>query len=272
MRKSSNVKLVEKDTLRPQIGDFVNYKLQELTDEEIQKLIRDGHIKDEKSLKEIPTKEYTFGNFELFKENQINCDTLNAKDMTGWRIWDINDNGIITLISAGTVEEYYHSYKEEITQYIFTGKYTNVYFHRHLPAEIVQRSFSMYENMFAIKKSARFQTKEEIDKLYQNIFSLNDTEKHDNFREIYGSKYQNIIDIDKSYWLDWTNESGYLYTVYPESMCLAASYCNSFGIRVLVSLQKSTKFSFDREITVINSQKEFIESNQFKYNVWNLSK
>ncbi len=97
------------------IGMYVNYDAGEWTEEDF-KLIENSPSSVKPIVdrsKTVPSTQGHFGGFiegDSRNENSTPYNTSNPpQNINGWRVWDIDETtGIVTLISAGHPETYYH--------------------------------------------------------------------------------------------------------------------------------------------------------------------
>ena len=165
---------------------------------------------------------------------EINDDG-SQQNVSGWRIFDINEsNGEITLISAGCPENYYiyliggdSASKEPAfeNEYILTGEINSNW--GDMTEEIVQekytkRNWDMYVNKNQKAVNARILTKEDLDYWYEKYMQSS------SFSKIYDTKYQTLIDNNADYWLSQASDSRiggfyYLWHMY-EDVCSINDY------------------------------------------------
>ncbi len=175
-----------------------------------------------------PTKPYGFGGFEKGASKDGNATPYdstytyvkdeNGNAITGWRVFDIEEDGTVTLITAGCPEDYYHPNVENgayISEFILTGNQTNssIDYSAYTP-----RDWTMYQNSTYRATNAKALTKTRLDSWYTkyvtagtaaNIFS------EDTFQKIYETKYESLIDSYSYYWLSSAgNSSNVCYVDY----------------------------------------------------------
>ena len=154
------------EVLKP--GDFINYDAGIWTETEITSLINAGYYTTEN----LPETPFTFGGFKANDDRNTSIDAYSGSNITtnpefkkGWKVLSIK-NGVIKIITAGTVEAYRHSqysivsgfYSGGISEYILrNGKPYNDSEHTledYIATGIIPRDFSMYENDLAVPGSA----------------------------------------------------------------------------------------------------------------------
>ena len=267
------------------IGDFVNYTPTEeiWTEEDMNKIKATGaKIDANKSNTSLPSVEYQFGGFESGNSKSRNAKAYDssyayAKDsegnaITGWRLFDVADDGTVTLISAGCPEDYYHpnaTNSAYISEYILTGNKnsnaTSVDFTTYTP-----RDWTMYENT-SLGSVASVLTKRKLDNWYTKYITegtVADTDTNAIFQKIYNTKYESLIDNYSYYWFSFASYSDALCYINPNDRYENYSNNGAYGVRILVSLPSSIKIiSAGNETKVVVSRE-----NTQNYGIWNLSK
>jgi len=207
-------------------------------------------------------------------------------DVAGWRIFDIEDDGTIVLISAGNPEAYYikGTQKPYPDEYVLTGNVNSQWSVSDNEISKYQiRDWSAYENkaQFAIENSATILKKSTLDSWYRkHIGVVNaNTNNESTFKKIYQKgyyKYQNIIDNHTHYWLSEAINERYINFFYPETVggggALGTSYDNcAFGIRVLVSLSSEviSKLIYVGDKTLTGGNMDEYGGDQ-TYKVWDI--
>ena len=241
--------ITAREVIRPQVGDFVTYDAGTWTADETDGKIKLS-VKDENGVSStidantstnLPSSNWQFGGFADGSSKNGNAtpkdDSYNyVKDssgnaVTGWRIFDITDEGI-TLISAGCPEDYYHPYASNsgyISEYILTGEDNSpsnvtltglgsTYKARDWTADYGDSSRNITASILTKSKLDDWYTK------YTNTTSAN-TYIQATFRKVYknntnegnGGKYESLIDNYSYYWLASADSGfpGYVYSVSP---------------------------------------------------------
>ncbi len=267
------------------IGDFVNYTPTEAmwTEEDMNKIKASGaKMGANNSNTSLPDTDWQFGGFAVGDSKSGNAREYNSsyayvKDsagnaITGWRLFDVADDGTVTLISAGCPEDYYHPDAKNsayISEYILTGNknssVTDVEFTAYMP-----RDWTMYENI-NLGSIASALTKGKLDSWYTKYVTggiTADTYPNDTFKKIYNTKYESLIDNYSHYWLSSAYNSGNLCNVYPNYEFMGYSCNCAFGVRILISLPSNIR------LTSAGSETKTLVSrgNTENYGIWNLSK
>lgn len=246
-----------------QIGDFINYELGVWNTENVN-LIKTGHIDSLVSANNqfgLPTENFQFGGFEIGSKIGSNAfsDWLKAnynyddylqdfntgESISGWRVFDIEDDGTTILISAGNPEDYVHPYIENagyISDYILTG-YINSNWNG--VSSYQKRNWDMYKNLEQHAVSVDVLTKNKLEEWFDKyiVADANILDRN-TFRLIYDSqysRYHNIIDNWSYYWLPVSGESKRMYCVVPEDREISSPpQTFTFGVRLLVTLSPET--------------------------------
>ena len=212
------------------IGDFVNYDAGVWTKEEINSIKtgeKGSEVRANNSTTK-PNKAYQFGGFTAGSSRNGNAtpwdDTYNyIKDkktgeaVTGWRIFDITEEGI-TLISAGCPEDYYHvceTNRSNYSEYILTGNINSKGTSFNIPDSYTKRDWSVYVNNKA--NSATVLTKNTLDNWYSKYMGVANANvlNYGTFRKIYGTNKESLIDNYSNYWLASAYNNTSLYYVRP---------------------------------------------------------
>lgn len=269
------------------IGDFVNYTPTDeiWTEDDMNKIKSSGtKIEANKSKTELPNTGYQFGGFAVGDSKSGNAREYNlnysyikdseGKKVTGWRIFDVAEDGAVTLISAGCPEDYFQPSNSAlnasyISEYILTGSKNgdtlDIDFTAYTP-----RDWTMYENT-NIGSTAGVLTKEKLDCWYAKYITkttATDIYTNETFRKIYNTKYEGLIDNYSYYWLSTAYYNGNLHYVDPNYMYVSGGNSSALGIRVLISLPSNIK------IKSAGSEKKTVisrENNTQRYNVWDLT-
>ena len=271
------------------IGDFINYSAGTWTSTDMTTIANTGVTPNNST--DIPSTSYRFGGFAVGESRDGNAtpyDTsynyVKDKDgnaITGWRLFDVSDDGVMTLISAGCPEDYYHpnaTNSAYISEYILTGNVNGSadVSSLGLGSTYKARSWEMYVNEEDYDAaSATVLTKAKLDAWYSKYITLGaDTWTDATFQKIYKTStncvnngmYESLIDNYSYYWLSSAYNSYSVYNVYPGTMHVRYDYNDALGIRVLVSLSSEVKLS--EEAT--DTKTVVSRSNEYTYNVWNL--
>ena len=265
------------------IGDFINYTAGTWTNADMTEIAKTGVTPNNST--SLPSKHYKFGGFTVGGSRDGNAtpystsyayvqDKEAGNAVTGWRLFDVSDDGVMTLISAGCPEDYCHMYDAILSEYILTGKTRN-YNSGNIPS-YKPRSWGMYVNKDYGATGASVLTKAKLDAWYTKYTNTAnaDTVTAETFQKIYktdtncvnNGKYESLIDNYSYYWLSERGSGGDVSYVDPLSRYVGSDYKTAFGIRVLVSISSNVKLS-ERAVdtkTVIN------RGNEYTYNVWNL--
>ena len=285
------------------IGDFVNYTAGTWTQEDFNKIEESGAKISAAS--DYPQSNFQFGGFTLnsSKDNSstIEDDSGNRgnyeiasdgteRELTGWRVFDVNGD-MVTLISAGCPENYYHpgslASDAYISEYILTGNKNTeaTSLDLGLGTKYLKRDWSMYVNEKYKAINATAITKAKLDEWYTkytNTASADTyiTETFDKiYKSIYGSTntncinngmYESLIDNGKNYWLSSAEAYGYTlsHVGTNDGDVMVYGYSDTaYGVRILVSLSSDVKFSKKSVGTKkVTSQYD----NTYTYNVWNI--
>ena len=276
------------------IGDFVNYNLGNWTKEEIEE-IKTG-VKDSENtangIYELPEEDFQFGGFAtensksgnavprdseynyVKEKNDINNE---EQDVSGWRVFDVNtETNEIVLISAGCSEDYFQPKTNDggyIGEYILTGNVNSNWELASNGASIenyyTKRTWNEYVNSEQGGVSARALRKEDLDSWYKKYIKNveGDVFEDEQFRLIYETKYENLIDNFSFYWLSSAESSDNLYYFTPDKRNLSKRNDRAFGVRILVTLNaENLKFN-----KATNSTKKVISrGNEYTYSVWDI--
>ncbi len=160
------------------IGDFINYKAGTWTDEEINSIDATGKASTSGN-------NYQFMGFTVGASRDENALAYSYKssasfiqetksdgtksDIMGWRVFDVSDDGTLTLISAGFPEAYQHRGGQNdgyISEYILTGNINESATDLDLESNYIVRDWSMYVNKAYGASSAKALTKSDLDLWY----------------------------------------------------------------------------------------------------------
>ncbi len=273
------------------IGDFINYSAGIWKDTDMTTIAETGVAPNNST--EQPSTSYQFGGFAVGGSKDGNAppyntsyayvqDKATGSAVTGWRLFDVSD-GVMTLISAGCPEDYYHPNGTNfayISEYLLTGNVnsranaTNL----GLGTTYKARNWNMYVNSNYGATSASVLTKAKLDAWYTkyttNTASVN-TYDNTTFQKIYKTSpdcvnngmYETLIDNYSCYWLSAAYLSHSMSFVRPSSMFIDCDgYNRAYGVRVLVSLSSEVKLSEK----AVGTKTVESRSNEYTYNVWNL--
>lgn len=271
------------------IGDFINYSAGTWTSTDMTTIANTGVTPNDSTDK--PSRGYQFGGFAVGESRDGNATTYDTsynyvkdKDgnaITGWRLFDVSDDGVMTLISAGCPEDYYHPYATNsayISEYILTGNVNGSADASSLGlgSTYKARSWDMYVNEEDYgAASATVLTKAKLDAWYSKYITPGaDTWTEATFQKIYKTStdcvnngmYESLIDNYSYYWLSSARISYSVFDVGSYGRFVGDDYNRAFGVRVLVSLSSEVKLS--EEAT--DTKTVVSRSNEYTYNVWNL--
>ena len=200
-------------------------------------------------------------------------------------MFDVEENGTITLISAGCPEDYYHPYTTNggfICEYILTGNVNSRVdpTSAKLGTTYKARDWSMYLNSeYKDIGSVTALTKEKLDSWYTKYTNTVDANSGvaDTFRKIYKSEkncindgmYESLIDNYSYYWLASAGYGTYgAYCMKPDIRGFANRYDLkvAYGVRVLISIPSYVQISEKSVGTKTITSRD----NDYNYNVWNL--
>ena len=261
------------------VGDFVNYTAGTWTKADMNKITASGAKIAANNSTNRPTKSYEFGGFVQGASKDGNATPFNSsynyvKDedgnaITGWRVFDIEADGTVTLITAGCPEDYYHPNVTNggyISEYILTGNKNSSAGSTDFSA-YTPRDWTMYQNSTYRATNAKALTKARLDSWYTKYVTAGTTANtytDGTFQKIYGTKYESLIDNYSRYWLSSANSSSNVYIVDSYFRFVYNGFNDAFGVRVLVSLPSDIKWTQNGTKTV-NSRNV-----NYNYNVWNI--
>lgn len=279
----------------PKVGDFVEYDAGNWTTDEIGNILihyTDGTTDAVANSATKPSSNFKFGgftttsgkngnataydasNYNYVKEKKIENETIITTEITGWRIFDIADNGTITLISAGCPEDYYHNvatnnrYK---SVYILTGDDTNIPETENVSQLRVRDWTEDYGNS-SVNITASVLTKTKLDEWFKKYITNGrtiDSSNQSEFPRIYNTKYESLIDNYVHYWIASFNSYG-MFKSEPEYKRISNTNWKqsnkAHGVRVLIYLPSSIKLEDNPAgtKTITSRNKDYI------YNVWNI--
>ena len=274
------------------IGDFVNYDAGTWTQEEINAIQvgpKDSLVTANGST-DLPSTAFQFGGFAAGSSRNENAtlstlsgsgynyikDAATGEAITGWRVFDI-DGDKVTLISAGSPEDYYHGYETNsayASEYILTGN-VNSAWNESKASNYQKRSWNNYVNATQKAESATVLTKSRLDSWYSKyIVADADTNNENTFQNIYNEykKYQSVVDNYTFYWLSAAGYGDFdVYNFNPDLRVIGSWDDSALGVRVLVTLSSDSLFSSEKAgtKTVTGGNTTTYGGNQ-TYNVWNL--
>ena len=264
------------------IGDFVNYDAGVWTEEEINSIktgVKGSEVTANNSTT-IPRTAFQFGGFTAGSSRNGNAtpyddrynyvkDKETGEAVTGWRIFDITEEGI-TLISAGCPEDYYNASGTNYpyySEYILTENINSKATSLNIPDSYTKRDWSVYVNNKA--NSATVLTKNTLDNWYSKYMGVANASVYDDatFRKIYGTNKESLIDNYSYYWLASANSSDCVYNVNPTSYRRVFSNYGDlgFGVRVLVSLKSNIQLTETKNTKTVTSRNV-----DYTYNIWGL--
>ena len=162
-KQSSSITVTTKSAETPiaqvvKVGDYVNYDAGTWTEADFNKITSSTGSPTVNKSTSLPSTQGQFGGFTVGQSRNTNSTEYNSsyKPRTaGWRVWSIDrSTGVVTLISAGHPETYYHSSGESTAS-------VNI---------LRNRNCSMYENSYAQAGSAHFLTGEEATRWYNKQY------------------------------------------------------------------------------------------------------
>lgn len=275
------------------IGDFINYTAGTWDTESIAKITASGAKNEPNTTGSKPSSRFQFGGFTIGSSRDGNATPYSStynyvqettsdgtkQAVTGWRVFDVVDDGTITLISAGCPEDFYHPFGGDapyISEYILTG---NVHVNASastlgLGTEFLPRDWSMYVNKTYKATNATVLTNAKLDEWYTKYTNDNV------FKNIYKTNtncvnkgmYESLIDNYSYYWLSSKYIYYSLYSVDPNGKFISGGSSDlnnsnkAFGVRVLVSLSSDIKVEEDSVGTKTISSR----GNDYNYNIWNI--
>lgn len=229
------------EILKP--GDFVQYDAGKWTQEEIDKLTEEGYY----LTSNLPNSSnpYTFGGFGVNSDRNTSIDayenskiTDNPEFQKGWKVLS-NTDGVIKIISAGTLEAYQHSQNSKvegfpsggISEYILRKNVMNDDEHTledYANTGIIPRDFTMYENELAVPESAHCC---DIYEMYYITDSLEDTT--DPLRNL--GIFYHLASCQEKVGLARVEPDGAIY--------MSTNTC--YGIRIVITLKSNVKIAGD---------------------------
>ncbi len=275
------------------IGDFINYTAGDWKQEEITAIRtgKNGSLNTANGNNTtLPTQDYQFGGFAAgdsrdgnakpYEESYNGIKDLEGETITGWRLFDVKEDGSIVLISTGCPEDFYvcetYSGNENrgyINEYILSGRKRDVADYSNCK----NRDWSNYVNATQHAESANSITKEDLDDWFEKYMGVpegQDLYYGDGLDSVYKTRYENLIDNYSYYWLATTLDSvakrGWLYYVSPFEWWVKANYGETYGVRVLVYLDSGVQLSPSGTVTVNKLGDYSKYGGPYTYNMWNI--
>lgn len=227
------------------IGDYITYDAGVWTKEELEELkannfYTDGDLPDD-------TERFKFGGFIENQSRNKSIDAYEDSNITnnpvfaeGWRVLDINEDGSLKIVSAGTVEAFKHSqyspidgfesgyYCEYILRKVVNKSDTEHIEQDYINAGIIPRDFTMYENELAKSNTAHCMSMYDA---YKITGSLDSTQN-------------NLRDLGIFYHLASSQQESALARVQPGGgIFMSGNTC--YGIRIVLDLKPEVKISKD---------------------------
>lgn len=278
------------DNTKLHIGDFISYDAGSWTEEEISsiKVGKKGSEVSANNSTQLPKTDFEFGGFVAGQSRNESVSTNNGnyikeldsegnkKVVSGWRVFDITDDGSIILVSAGAVENFYHKYsfdKNAVeTTYTLSGEIVGDGDATELESNYTKRDWSAYVNNQQGAISANTLTLSNAEEWFGKYLELEDTQKgiayNRNLKKVYNTKYETLIDINAAYWLPSTGWGGSSMSRFSTTgKEVVGESDEASGIRILVTLANDVKVS-EKPIetkTLVNSN-----GTEYTYNVWNI--
>lgn len=200
------------------VGDFVNYKAGDWTNEDITKL------GDYYAGKAVPiTQPCKFGGFEVgdSKDSTLVASSGSYQNIyeRGWRILSKNEDGSVNIVHAGTPEGYCQEYGTNCAyknQWILGGG-KNENDASNITEGIIPRDWSMYEDSKYAKKGSARSISSEINNI---------------------NKSSDLRTIGVSYWYSFAGSKDLLCFISADGYRFANQYYNaSMGIRPIVTIK-----------------------------------
>lgn len=267
------------------IGDFVNYDAGTWTQDEINAIkvgTKGSEVGANNDANSLPNTNFQFGGFRVGTSRNGNAKPFssynyvkeNGKAVTGWRVFDVGEDGSVTLISAGCPEDYYHPYTTNgayISEYILTGNINSNATSLNLDTTYTKRDWSKYVNKNQKATEATALTKAKLDNWYNKYmgFTNANTYSKATFQSVYTTKYESMIDNYAYYWLSSAYNGNGVYCLDPYGSCVNYYYYDPFGVRVLVTLSSDVKFSSEKVGTKTLTDPR-TANNSWTYNVWDI--
>ncbi len=208
------------------VGDYVDYDAGAWSSTDIARInkVQQGSL---------PNEQGEFGGFSINQSRNTNAVGVTAggsetydANTSGWRVWSVDNNtGVVTLVSAGCPEDYYHA-----GGYVVQSE------------SFLKRNYNMYVNNYATK--AQILTGEEAVAWYNRHFGTNYTlvQYGGSKSTFYGKAFStdepiSVLKNGTYYWLPMGYDSiNHLYCICPNGGVAYTANC-ALGVRVLVTLK-----------------------------------
>lgn len=276
------------------VGDFIDYTAGTWEEPDMQKITASGAEIAANGTNSLPLSDFQFGGFTLNSSRDENAKANSSsynyvqettskgikQAVTGWRVFDVSDDGVITLISAGCPEDYYHPAVKDygyISEYVLTGNVNAEAKGREnelgLGSIYKPRDWSMYVNDKATSATAL--SKARLDEWYTKYTNTANANTYTaaTFQKIYKTNlncvnngmYESLIDNYSVYWISSAHSSSTVYRVSPRFQSMDGSHTN-FGVRILVFLSSDIKVSKESVGTKIITSRGV----DYNYNIWDI--
>ena len=236
-----------------EVGDYVNYDAGTWINEDFTKITSSAGTPTVNKSADKPTAQGEFGGFTSGQSRNTNskeCNSSYKPRTAGWRVWDIQD-GVVTLISAGHPETYYHASGSSVAS-------VNI---------LTNRNCSMYLNGHSYATSAKILTGQEAARWYNKQYGTKYTIVENGgsststfYKETFSTAEPiSVLENGSYYWLASACSSSYLYCVNPYGRNVHFSHDNAFGVRVLVSLSSEVLLKPDKGDGSVGTPWEIVE-------------
>ena len=215
------------------VGDYVNYDAGTWTEADFTKITSSTGSPTVNKSTSLPSTQGQFGGFTVGQSRNTNSteyDSSYKPRTAGWRVWSI-EGDIVTLISAGHPETYYHGGNSSASINILRN-----------------RDCSMYENEYAKTGSARILTGQDAANWYNEQYGTNyaiteNSGANSTFYHKEFSRTEPISVLEIGAWYRLASAANYysLYIVMPDSRGVGYNGDKAYGIRVLVYLKSGVK-------------------------------
>ena len=267
------------DETKLHIGDFINYDAGSWTQQEIDNIQvgSNDSLVTANGSEDLPNTGFQFGGFKEGTSKNGNATPYsstykyvkeNREAITGWRLFDVNTDGSIVLISAGCPEDYNHPGNAYISEYILSGNDNST--DMNLEETYTKRNWDNYVNEDQKAISAEALTKSRLEDWYTRYMERSEDlyDSDDAFQSVYGTKYETIVDNYSYYWLCSANYSSYVCYVNPDYRYVDTSRGSALGVRALVTLSSEVKLSKTSVTKTITDPRDGEKS--WTYNIWNI--
>ena len=291
------------------IGDFVDYDAGTWTQDEINS-IKTGYktsLVTANGSTNLPGNELQFGGFAAGTSRNESAthsdhwdyegnsnrtydylkDTATNEAITGWRVFDVDEDNNVTLISAGNPEDYYQPFDSNydinysyISEYILTGNINNNWSVTNAAETYQKRDWGVYVNKNQKAINAIPLTKSRLDSWYSKYTDTEnaDSDNEDVFQKIYSDsyiKYQNLLDNNSWYWLGDAGSDLIMYNFecLDRKSVLHVGFGDCpMGIRMLVTLSSDVLFNSEKTgtKTLTGGNMDTYGGNQ-TYNCWSIA-